>query len=269
MIRNVVTSLRDVVLSFPVLIRILLPLVNVYRHILCRIGSNIHEVHVGNVSARFQTETFEEIRHFHPVLTERDEVRTLLEDLREEDVFYDVGAHIGIYTCIVGQLIDNDNIKAFEPHPANVQRLESNMELNGVTADVFPYALSDSNGTIELGVDNHNPGAIGHMSSDGQMQTVTIETIRGTDLIRRENLSPPTVIKIDVEGAELKVLRGLLDSLNQCRLIYCEVSDALEKYGDSEQELYEFLRKQGYEIETVRSSEALDHADIKAYRDLS
>ena len=72
---------------------------------------------------------------------------------------------------------------------------------------------------------------------------------------------------MDVEGAECKVLRGLGDSLSECRLIYSEVSDDfLHKYDDSEVELVGILQDMGFEIEYC-SDPDVTPGNLKATRD--
>jgi hypothetical protein len=62
-------------------------------------------------------------------------------------------------------------------------------------------------------------------------------------------------------------LRGLKNSLKNCRLIYAEVSDQLHKYGDSEEKLIELLQEKGFKIEYL-SEKGTTHADIKATRNV-
>lgn len=260
-------TVREVVTSSQTMTSLLKPAVDSYRWLLSRVGGEIYTLDIDGVRATFTTETFEEVKHFHPVVGERPEIRDLLGELRADDVFYDVGAHIGIYACIVGQTLPEGDVLAFEPHPGNVSKLEANLDRNDVDATVYPYALSDESGTVQLSVDALNSGSIGHLNPDKRDRTVDVKAIRGDGLVAEEGLEPPTVVKVDVEGAELKVLRGLDGCLDRCRLLYCEVSPALEDYGDSKAELYEFLEARGFETERIEEGDAIDHHNLKAYRD--
>ena len=75
-------------------------------------------------------------------------------------MFYDVGVNVGMYTCFAGQFIEDENGIAFEPHPANVDRLRENASINDVQADVRPLALSNERGSSEIAVseENDHPG---------------------------------------------------------------------------------------------------------------
>jgi hypothetical protein len=81
--------------------------------------------------------------------------------------------------------------------------------------------------------------------------------VTGDSLVQKESVPEPTVMKIDVEGAEVRVLRGLEATLrnSECRLIFCEVhfpmKDGIrspEDYGDDPYEVYDILRDHGFSI---------------------
>ena len=166
--------------------------------------------------------------------SEQPVLRDLLDTIVDEDVFYDVGAHAGLYSALVGQLADT--LAAFEPYPPNVKRLRRHLQWNDVNADIYPYALSDKR------TDTANLA--------GEM--VQIESQIGHELIESEGIAPPDVIKIDVEGAELAVLRGLGRFIEECRLIYCEVHpELLDDRQSAPDEVFEFLEENGFKVETL------------------
>jgi len=66
----------------------------------------------------------------------------ILSEVASDDVFYDIGANIGVYSCIVGS--DTDIVvNTFEPIPENIARLSTNMNLNNVSGNIFQLPLSD------------------------------------------------------------------------------------------------------------------------------
>jgi FkbM family methyltransferase len=250
------------------MVAVILPLVNIYRKCIVVLGSGYHTISIKDIEIKFKSNTFDEVRHFFPVYAEKDELTDLVSELTDEDIFYDIGAHIGIYTCTTGKVLEHEHIMAFEPHPKNRSRLNENMEMNGVSAEVFPYALADSNGEIEMSVDNHNPGSIGHLSPDKREESIKVDVRKGDSVVKEHDISLPTVMKIDIEGAELKALKGFSNSLGDCRLIYCEVSKNLMDYGDTEEKLLSFLRDRGFEITKFGPDSGIDHYDIKAEREI-
>lgn len=266
MTSNLLHSARDKIANSEVLLNGTKPVVDVFRKGIASYGASTTTATVSNISAEFYTQSFEEVRHFWPVLAEKDEIADLLSELRPTGAFYDIGAHVGIYTCFVSQIVSEGQVVAFEPVPSNFTRLRENLRLNGVGADVHSVALSDEAKQLEMSVDSDKPGTIGHLSKDTAEESETITSVIGDDYIKENNIPLPDVMKMDVEGAECKVLRGLEDSLSECRLIYSEASDQLQKYGDSEEELVEILQDLGFEVEYLSENDVI-HGDLKATRD--
>ena len=155
----------------------------------------------------------------------------LAELLRPGDVFYDVGANIGYFTLIGARLVGpSGRVVAVEPQPEARQRLEHNVAINGfdnVTA--IEAAVADEEGESELVV-----------SHEGILEWAALETSPTTDVPKinvrvttldalRADLPPPTVVKLDVEGAEIRAVRGMRELLRSDRpAVVCEVHLALD-----------------------------------------
>ena len=185
---------------------------------------------------------------------EIDVMEHLLNEIKEDDVFYDIGANVGLHACFVANAIPEGDIIAFEPHPRSVAQLRENIDLNGEDCSVFECALSDSEGNAVLELPTDLPGAVGNLtdSPDKGTEQVEIDLVCGDNLISAGQVPAPTVLKIDVDGGEVNVLRGLSDALSResCRRVYCEVHpEALEQYGATEDELYTFFENHGFTIE--------------------
>lgn len=182
----------------------------------------------------------------------------LLRSIREGDAFYDVGANLGAFACLARDAISDGEIVAFEPHPDNISRLKRNAELNDADIITYPVALSNESGDAELSVDLGRAGNQRHaLATDGEGRTIGIETETGDRLIAAEQLPPPTVVKVDVEGAELPVIEGLSESLasDVCRLVYCEIHpELMDQYEGTPQAVREALEDAGFELETIHES---------------
>lgn len=145
-------------------------------------------------------------------------------------------------------------IIAFEPHPTNADRLEDNGDLNGADISIFRCALADSAGEAELTITLDKVGSAGHTlvsDWDSGHDPVTVPKARGDELISQKGLPHPTVLKIDVEGAEQAVLDGLEETLSRpdCRLVYCEThAERLEKQGISVADVRATLESHGFSI---------------------
>lgn len=135
-----------------------------------------------------------------------------LLDLKENDVVLDIGAHIGSFTLKAARLVGNRGaVYAFEPHPGSFGILKKNIELNGYD-NVYSIntALSDSEGMALLSV---SEGSIAHsIVFRRSPESLNIST-RTIDSVVEELNIDVSAIKIDAEGAELKVLAGGVTTL--------------------------------------------------------
>ena len=78
------------------------------------------------------------------LMDEGEILEDLLDELGPDDVFFDIGANVGLYSLFVAQ--EADSVVAFEPHPENLDALEWNLDRNGVSATVVRGVLSDHAG---------------------------------------------------------------------------------------------------------------------------
>jgi FkbM family methyltransferase len=146
--------------------------------------------------------------------TSETEVQTWLADiLRRGDVFWDLGANIGFFTLLGARLVGPEGtVVAFEPWPQNAEQLQRNAELNGFTQVVTErVAVSSQVGiaSFTLPEGRRDAGALGAGKSG---TTISVPTTT-MDAYAAGAARPPNVVKIDVEGAELDVLRGGLSML--------------------------------------------------------
>jgi FkbM family methyltransferase len=136
----------------------------------------------------------------------------LSENLRPNEVFWDIGANTGYHSVLIKSLIPSIEVVSFEPNPEVFLRLVENQRLNGVGGRLLPIALGIEVGVQRLHVvDNGNSGLTTSKPSslinyDSQLEVLTLTG----DFAVENFLAPfPDTIKIDVEGSELDVLRGM------------------------------------------------------------
>jgi len=228
------------------------PLYRRWSDLKYRLAGDTYEVEIGRASARFHIPTRNEWTDFRTI-EERPVLEHLVSNLRQDDVFYDVGANLGLYSCIAADVVTGP-VVAFEPHPHNADRLEENAALNGTDVSTHRCALADSTGEAELEIALDKVGSAGHtLVSDGASggDCITVPMVRGDEFIDREGLPSPTVLKIDVEGAERAVLGGLETTLSRpdCRLLYCEThAERLEDRGSSVADVRAVIESHGFSI---------------------
>jgi FkbM family methyltransferase len=153
---------------------------------------------------------------------------------------YDVGAWEGVFTMFFARAVDGTgSVHTFEPNPANVEKIEKNISLNGFNnVTVHRLAVGAAKGEVFFQFDPVDT-AHGHVAnSSGDEPTVQSKAYRTTkvaidtidDQRREKHLPLPNFIKIDVEGAEYDVLRGMQETM---RLSKPELF--IEVHGDDAQ----------------------------------
>ncbi len=179
--------------------------------------------------------------------------------LDRNGVFYDVGANVGFFTVIGAKLVGSGgSVVAFEPVGVNAALVHRNARLNGFeNVDVIEQAVSHRSGTGELVLAEYSGGSALSTTTPPPDATSAVDV----DLITLDEFvdaghPPPTLVKIDVEGTEIDVLRGMETILRRDRpVVICEIDDASrEGYNSKLMSSIEFVRAAGYDIELLADS---------------
>jgi FkbM family methyltransferase len=156
-------------------------------------------------------------------------------------VVADVGASMGYFTCLMAKSVGSTGrVIAFEPWPGALRYLRHNIEINHLErVTVVPAAAFDQNGHAHLGP----PGYRLTMGSGRPVDAVDVRVERFDDFAEIRELRKLDAIKMDIEGAELRALRGMTATLARWKpLLLLEVHPTfLQKYDDSLDALYSFL----------------------------
>ncbi|WP_405583909.1 FkbM family methyltransferase [Streptomyces sp. NBC_01190] len=176
--------------------------------------------------------------------------------LRPGDTFVDVGANIGYFSVIASELVGPEGkVVAIEASRAFQDRLEQNARLNGCTnIRALHTAVSDKRQTLTfILASSHNMGANSIVPYDGPAEsTFEIEAFPLPDVLEEDEITSARVIKVDVEGAEGSVVRGmvaLLDRLRPDAEITVEVTpERMAQLGDSVEELLDTMRGAGFNV---------------------
>ena len=185
---------------------------------------------------------------------ETEYTTAMLGELRKDDVLFDIGANIGMVALHAASICTTI---AFEPDPAIRARLLHNAGLNPDRKfTVETCAVSDSDTTVTLYTDGDCGNSPSLVNQRGETGTATV-TARSLDSLIAENRLPaPTVIKLDIEGAEILALKGaerLLAGPNRPRALFIEVHDTfLPGFGSSPEEVHDLLKRYGYTNETYK-----------------
>jgi FkbM family methyltransferase len=140
--------------------------------------------------------------------------------------FVDIGANIGWYSIHTAILNPSADIWAFEPMFENYNRLASNSAANNVSKNLVlnKFALDDCCGTRDIYVNQGEKGATSFYNIRKLDNPVTRSIPTRTLDFLNIPVSPRTLIKIDAEGAEHKIIQGALDFISSRRpVIVCEI----------------------------------------------
>jgi FkbM family methyltransferase len=131
------------------------------------------------------------------------------------DTFYDVGANVGFMSLVGASLVGpSGRVVAFEPIPRLAAAVRENAALNGLAQiEVHELALADRETTARFVVPEESSGA--HLADvkDGEGEAFDVEVTTLDAFLARTGAPPPTAIKLDIEGAELRALEGMRQTL--------------------------------------------------------
>lgn len=169
---------------------------------------------------------------------------------------FDVGANIGIYSIYAGHLTgENGQIFAFEPTKSSFREIVKNIRLNELKKVVTPIltAVSETDGTATL-LDHRyskeqNRIVGNHLTPETEGATSSVPSTRLDTFLRQNNIQYVDFLKIDVEGAELAVLRSLGEHINDVSVIFFECrSNTYENFGVTPKDAVRLLRQKGFSI---------------------
>ena len=137
--------------------------------------------------------------------------RGMLNLIQDGDVIWDIGANVGLYTeKFLDQVGSSGQVCAFEPAPGAVQILVDRFK-GKENVRILSYAMGDVDGEVEMLLDENDPASVVNKiidaKSDVRGKMVKVRT--ANSVVISGEVPLPNVIKIDVEGYELSVVKGM------------------------------------------------------------
>lgn len=219
--------------------------------------SSYRQFSVKGVSAKFSIDNEQEDFEIkYAKKYEKPAIEEFLQTAKEYESphIFDIGANMGIYSILLDQSQPNSRIVAVEPYPPNTYKLLQNIIYNNSNIKILQVPISDKEELTQLSSSSDE------FQTDGTVQIgdtgkvfVYTKTLNN---IFRDDLNPPDIIKIDVEGAEGKVFRGLKDFISDIDIIFYELhiskfGNAISDFNDDASSIHELIDKEGFTREVV------------------
>jgi len=159
----------------------------------------------------------------------------------EYKTVFDIGANIGNHTLFFASNSPDAEIYSFEPMPENYNLLKANVSNNNLDSRVHLYnnAVGSEKGIAHMKIMTENNYGTSTITEEKSSDTKTVEVVAIDDL----DLPVPDFVKIDTEGYEVNVLRGMAGTL--------EKSDAfvwIEIDAENAKDVYQIMDSIGYEV---------------------
>jgi FkbM family methyltransferase len=173
-------------------------------------------------------------------LHEFTDMAFLLHFLRPEDLFFDIGANVGSYTLLASGHVGSKSI-SLEPVKSTFDVLSKNIQLNNLQgqAQLINAGAGSQTGEIKFSADEDTGNHVLAENETGKTNTVTVPLITVDSL----SVTHPALVKIDVEGFETEVLKGMTATLSSSTLkaIIIELNGCGERYGFNEKDIHNLL----------------------------
>ena len=163
-------------------------------------------------------------------------LKKLITHCKSKDIKFnhvlDIGAWVGTWTMAMNSFCGK--VIAFEPDPVHYECLVKNCSED---VETHQLAVGNEEKMISLSEDNFTQAK--RVIGDGNIPMVTIDSL---------NLDDVDLIKIDVEGYEMEVLKGAENTLKNVEYLMIELNNNSKKYGSSNLEIEKYLKKMEFEI---------------------
>ena len=196
-----------------------------------KLNNGLIKVNYAGIIAKFKTSS--EFDYYKIKIGSQFEnifFKKLFDRLQEGMVIYDIGGSIGMYTIPFAKKVGKTGkVFVFEPTSKGIESIKQNLTINNIdNVVVYPYAISDSTSEINFYI---RPDKETHSlfektiapSKTGKQKTIKVKTFTIDDLIEKNLSLAPNFIKIDTEGAEIKVLDGIKKIYDNLHLILVEI----------------------------------------------
>jgi FkbM family methyltransferase len=197
---------------------------------------------------------------------EKNELQIVIKLIENKFTVFDVGANVGWYAMNIAKIFEDIKIFAFEPVPKTFECLKKNIEINEVqNIQIFNFGFSNKNEEFVFYYDPRNSGnaSIANLSESNNVETVECIIKRMDDFVYEKGLTVD-LIKCDVEGAELLVFQGGMETIKRCKpIIFTEMLRKwAKKFGYHPNDIINLFSHQGYRCFVVKHDRLVEFAEM-------
>ena len=219
---------------------------------------------INNLKLQLTRKEAEELGFIYLGLINPNETALIGHILSEGDVFIDVGAYVDAWHSLVASKMVGGHGKVYIFEPIFYRRLENNLKINKLhNVTLNKVAVSDKNGYSFLYKNNEASSLISHQIKN-HLPKIKVKTTKLDTYVSQNKIKKIKLIKIDVEGAEMKVLKGskkILNKKNSPDLLVEVVDNLLKDAGNNRVKTISFLKKLGYKVYTITGN-----GNLQAYK---
>ena len=181
--------------------------------------------------------------NYFTYLADFEEMMFLLHSLSENDWFLDIGSNVGTWVVLASGVTECKSI-AIEPVKETYHKLIKNINLNNIQSKVHTNNIALGEVESEVNI-SRSRGALNRISDSKQSDIELVHQKTLDDITIEKS---PAIIKIDVEGYEMQILRGGKRTLSNPELqsIIIELKGNALKYGSSDEEIHHILTRYGF-----------------------
>lgn len=188
---------------------------------------------------------------------EQKQTKEFIKHAKKAKVFWDLGAHVGYYSLLYKSINNTGKVFAFEPIEGTIKNFNEHMTLNKISDyKIFQVAVSDKEG--ELSFKKTNTTVAGRLDDQGDIK---VKVIKLSNYLADNTIEMANLIKMDVEGAEVDVLKDLSPFLKQMKPVLFVSTHSAELHKNC----LAILKDLGYQFSPMDSKDLATAKEFLAY----
>ncbi len=172
--------------------------------------------------------------------------------IRPTSIILDIGAYIGAYTFTAARIATSGSVHVFEPNPQSAQRIRQTVRNNGLTNILLnECAVGNQSGILQFHL-HETPTESGLANKNQTINIVNVPVQTIDEYCQNKTIPKIDLLKIDVEGAELLVLQGAVQTINEFQpTIIIELHRKQStSFGYTVEDIVQYLHSIGYTLFT-------------------